>query len=172
MTPMLKVDLGRLGREGSVLVEARIPADDALWEDSGLAWSGPVEIQLRVLSAGSGEIVGRGSVTGTLDQECRRCLEPVSTKFAKDLTIVFVEGDAEADFEDGGAFVLDKNAPNLDLGVAVREEVLLAMNPYVVCDPECPGICPTCGANLKEGACGCTERNQDPRWDALRELKG
>ena len=32
---MLKVDLGRLDREGTVLVEAQVPADDALWQDSG-----------------------------------------------------------------------------------------------------------------------------------------
>jgi uncharacterized protein len=59
----------------------------------------------------------------------------------------------------------------LELGQAVREEVVLAMNPYVVCDPECPGLCPQCGANLKEGPCGCEEDELDPRWDALRELK-
>lgn len=169
---MLKVDLGRVFREGSVLVEARIPADDAIWKDSGLEWSEPVHVQIRVSPAGSGEVVGRGSVRGTLRHECRRCLEPVSTDFAEDLTLVFVEGDAEADFADAGAFVLDRDAPDLDLGEAVREEVLLAMNPYVVCDPECPGLCPKCGADLREGACGCTETDSDSRWDALRELKG
>ena len=169
---MLKLDLARLGREGSVLVEARIPQDDALWEGSGLEWSEPVDVRLRVSSAVSGEIIGRGRVSGVLSQECRRCLEPVSTEFAQDLTLVFVEGDADADFEDGGAFVLNQSAPDLDLGVAVREEVLLVMNPYVVCVPGCPGLCPRCGANLKEGPCGCTETDLDPRWDALRELKG
>lgn len=169
---MLKVDLGRLGREGSVLVEARIPPESALWANSGIKWSGPVDVRVRVSSAGSGEIVGRGSVKGTLDQKCRRCLEPVSTEFAEDLTLVFVEGDSEDEIADAGAFVLERGAPDLDLGGAVREEVFLAMNPYVVCDPGCPGLCPKCGANLKEGACGCTEVESDPRWDALRELKG
>jgi len=168
---MLNVDLGRLAREGAVLVEARIPEDHEMWKDSGLEWSEPVDVRVQVLSAGSGEIVGRGSVKGTLRHECRRCLQPVSTEFAEDITFVFVESDAEADFADAGAFVLDRDAPNLDLGEAVREEVLLAMNPYVVCDPDCPGLCPKCGVNWKEGACDCTETDQDPRWDALRDLK-
>jgi uncharacterized protein len=145
LTPMLKVDLMRLARESSVLVEARIPQDDALWEGSGLDWSEPVDVRIRVSWAGSGEIVGRGSVKGTLRGDCRRCLEPVSIEFAEDLTLVFVEGDAEADYADAGAFVLDGKAPDLDLGAAVREEVFLAMNPYVVCDPDCPGLCPSCG---------------------------
>jgi uncharacterized protein len=165
---MLKVDLGRLSREESVLVEARIPQADALWKDSGLDWSEPVDVRIRVSLAGSGEIVGRGSVKGTLRHECRRCLDPVSIEFAVDLTLVFVEGDAEADLADAGAFVLDGNAPDLDLGKAVREEVFLAMNPYVVCDPECPGLCPRCGVDLRKGACDCAETDSEPRWDALR----
>ena len=171
---MLKLDLGRLGREGSVLVEALVPPDDALWGGDDLGWKGPVEVRLRVSSAGSGEIIGRGSVKGTLDQVCRRCLEPVSTEFARELTLVFVDHDSgdEEEFENAGAFVLERGAGQLDLGKAVREEVLLAMNPYVVCDPECPGLCPECGADLKDGDCGCTRVESDARWDALRELKG
>ena len=169
---MLKVDLGRVDRDGSVLVEGRIPADDELWEESGLAWREPVEVSLRVSSAGSGEIVGRGRLHGTLHWECRRCLEPVSTEFDEELTLVFVGGQSEEDSADAGAFAYDPGVGELDLSQAVREEVVLAVNPYVVCDPECPGLCPKCGASLRDGPCGCTEEETDPRWDALRELKG
>lgn len=172
MTPMLKVDLARVAREGSVVVEAQIPPDDPLWADSGITWDGPVDVHIRVSPAGSGEIVGRGRVSGTIRGECRRCLEPVSTELDEELTLVFVEGETEADSADAGAFAFDAGAGELDLSEAVREEVLLAMDPYVVCDPECPGLCPKCGANLKEAPCGCTEEETDPRWDALRELKG
>jgi uncharacterized protein len=110
-------------------------------------------------------------VRGELRQECRRCLQPVRTRFDEDLTLVFVEGDADAEWEDAGAHAFEPRLGDLDLSEAVREEVLLAMNPYVVCDPACPGLCPMCGANLKEGDCGCTATESDPRWDALRELK-
>jgi uncharacterized protein len=168
---MMKVDLGRLAREGSLVVEGRIPPDDALWEDSGIPWSEPVDIRLRISEAGSGEVVGRGRVKGTLKQECRRCLEPVSTGFDADLTIVFAGGESEVNVEESGTFPYNPGARELDLSAAVREEVLLAMNPYVVCAPGCPGLCPKCGANLKEGACGCAEGEQDHRWAALRELK-
>jgi uncharacterized protein len=168
---MLKVDLGRVWREGSVLVEARIPADDALWDNSGIEWSEPVDTRILISTAGSGELIGRGRVRGKLKGECRRCLEPVSTELDEELTLVFVAGGSEADSADAGAFRYDPGAGELELGQAVREEVVLAMNPYVVCDPECPGLCPQCGANLKEGPCGCEEDELDPRWDALRELK-
>jgi uncharacterized protein len=168
---MLKVDLGRLAREGSILIEERVPADAPLWQNSGLEWSEPVDVHIRVTEAGSGEIVGRGRVKGKLHQECRRCLEPVEGELDAELTIVFEAGGSGANSEEAGAYPYNPGAVHLDLSEAVREEVLLAMNPYVVCDPECPGLCPKCGANLKDGPCGCEETGTDPRWDSLRELK-
>jgi uncharacterized protein len=96
----------------------------------------------------------------------------VSTEVDEELTLVFFEGGSVADSADAGAFAYDPRVGDLDLSEAVREELVLAVNPYVVCDLECPGLCPRCGASLKDGPCGCTEEDRDPRWDALRELKG
>ena len=167
---MLRVDLGQLGREGSVAVEASIPADDELWNDTDLGWAGNVDVRLRATFAGTGEIVARGEVRGTLLQECRRCLEPVETDFAQELTLVFVSDEPEGD-EESGAYAFESTGSELEMGEAVREELILAVNPYVVCKPDCAGLCPRCGANLEEGPCGCVEDEVDPRWEALRELK-
>jgi uncharacterized protein len=168
---MLKVDLGRLDREGTVLVEAQVPADDPLWNDSGMEWDGPVDVRLRASYAGSGQVVVRGRVRGTPKQECRRCLRPVEGVFDEEITLVF---DADAtDEESGGGetFVFDPSSGSLDISEAVRGEMILASNPYVVCDPECKGLCPRCGANLNEGPCDCAAQEIDPRWEALRGLK-
>jgi uncharacterized protein len=168
---MLKVDLGRLDREGSVLVEAEVPADAGLWQDSGIEWAGPVDVRLRASYAGSGEVIARGTVKGTLAQECRRCLRPVKGEFEEEVTLVFSADATQEDFGEGDAYAFDPSRGELDLSEAVRGEVILAVNPYVVCDPECRGLCPRCGANLNEGACGCTAEDVDPRWEALRALK-
>lgn len=168
---MLRVDLGQLRREGSVRVEARVPGEDDLWRDSGLVWIDGVDVRLTASYAGTGEVVVRGRIEGTLDQECRRCLEPVRTDFGEEVTFVFVSSEdvAEPDGEDG--YVFDASAAELDLSRAVREEVILAASPYVVCRPDCEGLCAKCGANLNEGPCGCAEEETDPRWEALRALK-
>jgi uncharacterized protein len=167
---MLRVDLGQLSREGSAVVEARLPAEGGIWEDTDLRWAEDVQIKLRVSLAGTGEVVARGKLQGTLRQECRRCLSEVDTDFSQDLTIVFVADGADAD-EESGAYAFESTGLQLELGDAVREEVVLAVNPYVVCDPDCRGLCPKCGANLNEGPCGCTDDETDPRWAALRDLK-
>jgi uncharacterized protein len=164
---MLRVDLGQLGREGSVVVEGSIPPDSDVWSDSDLRWTGAVDVRLTATFAGTGEVVVRGTAEGRLDRECRRCLQPVATQVDEELTIVFSpEEDPQSDaysFDDGGS--------ELDLSNAVREELVLEINPYVVCDPECRGLCPKCGTNLNEDSCDCTEDETDPRWAALRALK-
>ena len=153
-----------------MLVEASISADDDLWRDTDLKWKHEVGVRLRAAFAGTGELVARGDIRGTLLQECRRCLKPVETRFEDELTLVFVS-EASIVNEDDSSYTFDPTAPTLDMSRAVREEVVLATNPYVVCDPDCLGLCATCGADLNEGPCDCTEDKTDPRWAALRELK-
>jgi uncharacterized protein len=166
---MLTVDLGQLDREGSVDVEGRISADDPLWDDTGLEWDGDVEVRLRASFAGTGEVVARGRARGSLLQECRRCLQPVLIPVDAELTLVFIDDPEEEDI--GDVFPLEPQGLELDLSDAVREEIVLAVNPYVVCKPECRGLCPRCGTNLNEKSCDCSEDDADPRWAALRKLK-
>lgn len=171
MTPMLKLDLGQIDREGSDLVEVSVPADDPVWQDSRIEWDGPVDVHLLGMFAGTGEVVVRGRVRGGLKQECRRCLRPVQGRFDEEVTLVFSADATQEDSDEGDAYAFDPSRRELDMSEAVRGEVILAMNPYVVCDPECRGLCPRCGANLNEVACGCTAEEVDPRWEALRALK-
>jgi len=170
LTTMLRVELGRLSREGSVLVEASIPAEDSLWDECGIEWDGAVDVRVQAAFAGSGEVVARGSARGWLRQECRRCLKAVRTPFEGELTLVFVE--AGTVLEEGDGFAFDPMGGELDMSSALREELVLAVNPYVVCDPGCLGLCPQCGIDLNEGSCECREEGVDPRWEALRKLKG
>jgi uncharacterized protein len=99
-------------------------------------------------------------------------LQPVQGEFDDELTLVFVSGPTGEDTDEGDAFVFEPVGRSLDLSSAVREEVILAMNSYVVCAPECRGLCPRCGKNLNEGPCDCAEEEVDPRWETLRALKG
>jgi len=168
---MLRLDLARLGREGSVLVDAEIPADDPVWEGLEVAFAGPVAVHLRATQAGSGEIVVRGTVRGDLRQECRRCLEPVPGSLSQELTMVFAPSDSEGREDDGDVRPLAAHAAELDLSDPVREEVILAIEAFVVCDPDCKGLCPRCGVNRNTETCSCTSEESDPRWDALRALK-
>ena len=101
--------------------------------------------------------------------ECRRCLKPVEGRFDRDVTMVFVaEGEAGPE-DDGDVHVFDPSEPP-ELSEAVREEVVLVADRYVVCSPECRGLCSGCGVDLNVGECTCEDDDPDPRWEALRAL--
>lgn len=168
---MLRLDLVRLEREGSAHIDVQIPADDPLWEGLEASFAGPVGVRLVGTFAGSGEVVVRGGVQAELQQECRRCLEPVRSRLDEELTMVFVPSDSPGAEEDGDARLFDGDGAELDLSDPVREEVALSIDLFVVCDPECKGLCPRCGTNLNQETCSCTDEEPDPRWDALRALK-
>jgi uncharacterized protein len=40
-----------------------------------------------------------------------------------------------------------------------------------LCREGCKGICPSCGQDLNEQSCGCSQESSDPRWEKLRSLK-
>ena len=104
--------------------------------------------------------------------ECARCLEPVSGDFAVQLErTVAAEGtlteeqleenvDEYAVIEDG----------KLDLDEAIREELLLSFPMRILCQEDCPGLCPKCGKPKRFGDCGCPTWEPDPRLAVLKQL--
>ncbi len=120
---------------------------------------------------------------------CGRCLAPVDLDVPVDFTITFVPREAEwspegeerredhASARAGGSFGADQvneetySGKTIDVDPVVREQVLLALPGYPVCQETCKGLCPLCGANLNERDCGCERRAPDPRWAGLEKLK-
>lgn len=174
---MLTLDLARLQRErGPVHVYREVPRDAPLLEDSELELASVLVVDLTVRDLPSGEIVVRGTISGTLARECRRCLDPVEVSLEEEIDLLFVPEAAEyatggGDEEDEeGVRRFNRASAQLELGEPIREEAILGAPLYVECDPDCEGLCPKCGTNLNDDDCECTLREPDPRWDALRAI--
>lgn len=58
----------------------------------------------------------------------------------------------------------------LQLDPMVREALLLAIPYAPVCQEDCKGLCPVCGADQNETGCECQDRTIDPRWSKLQQL--
>jgi uncharacterized protein len=118
---------------------------------------------------------------------CGRCLSPVDIDVPLEFQLAFVPNEEvrprEEDPEDGHSnarpprtFAADEvneetySGKVIDLDPAVREQLLLALPGYPVCEDGCKGLCPMCGVNLNERECGCDRRVPDPRWAALEKL--
>jgi len=48
--------------------------------------------------------------------------------------------------------------------------VLLEVPMAPLCDADCKGLCPRCGANRNRETCGCPREAADPRFEALGKL--
>jgi uncharacterized protein len=72
------------------------------------------------------------------------------------------DDDTEIGFYQGeGLFLAD----------VIKEQVLLALPLKVICQSDCRGLCPSCGANLNHEECRCETHATDPRMAPLARLK-
>ena len=144
--------------------------------DANLRQAGPLRVSGRAeLVLGSlGEIKVSGHITVEMLADCDRCLEAARFPINSDFSLFYrpVEqgyGD-EKEIDAGEAEMGFYEGDGLELEEAVREFTLLALPMQRVCSEACKGICPGCGTNRNESACGC-KPDVDDRWGALRNLQ-
>ena len=104
--------------------------------------------------------------------QCARCLEAVEGVFTLDFErTVAAEGSiSEEQLEENlDAYVMVRDG-RLDVDEPLREELLICFPMRLLCDEDCPGLCPKCGKPLREGDCGCPRKEIDPRLAVLKQL--
>ncbi|HEX9049456.1 MAG TPA: DUF177 domain-containing protein [Anaeromyxobacter sp.] len=175
-----------LGRSWDV-TQAQL--DEMLAGDrAGYRARGPAHVAARLEKLGR-RVRVEAETTAALTAACKRCLAPVSVDVpvALDLTLVPADGRADDDAlaepndhdkaQKGGSFSADDAEEEtytgkvIDLDPIVREQLLLELPEYPVCDEKCKGLCPVCGANLNDRECGCDRHVPDPRWAGLKNVK-
>lgn len=105
--------------------------------------------------------------------ECARCLDDVCGVFEENFERTVVTkgtvSDEELD-ENVDEYVLVNDNGELELDEEVAETIALAFPKKILCDEECPGLCPKCGKRKKDGDCGCVTKEIDPRLAVLKKL--
>jgi uncharacterized protein len=117
----------------------------------------------------------RAHYKGNFEQLCARCLDPVPQPLEGDFDLIFRPADADAQ---PGEHVITEDETEIGyygqsgllLEDAVREQVLLTLPPRSLCQQDCKGLCPHCGANRNLNPCACVEKPVDPRLAALAAL--
>lgn len=143
-----------------------------------------LDYDLILTNAGDG-ILATGMLTAEVLGSCDRCLEPASFELSCEVNEYYLfhapsETRNLADDEDDVDFLLVGADKTIDLASALSSALLME-TPYVVlCQEDCAGLCPVCGANLNTEDCGhagqLAEQAEQERLDAspfaaLRQLK-
>lgn len=166
---MLVFDLRDLA-SAAAAVDDVLPSTDPVWEEADRRPAESVRVTGRLSSAGPGRFYFSGRIAGEAPGECRRCLRDVETEVSERVQLVFAEIDEEST-DDPDVFEFDPRTHELDLRPAIREQWLLNAPAYPQCRDDCAGLCPSCGADLNAGPCGCGAP-VDERWAALRQGGG
>jgi len=117
-----------------------------------------------------------GGLRGKMAIPCARCLEPVVREIKRDFDLLYRPLGADAGVEERSVSVTEAEVSyyegdGLLLEDVLREQVLLALPLKAVCNENCRGLCPQCGANLNQEPCSCKEEPEDPRWLALKDIR-
>ena len=140
----------------------------------GIPEGSDLELDLRLEAVMEGVLV-TGTVRGQAVGECVRCLDQVTELMDVTVSELFVYPERAAAAEQGGdeddEDLHELDGDFLDLEPALRDAVVLTLPFQPVCRPDCPGLCPVCGARLADDP-GHSHETLDPRWTALSGLTG
>ena len=120
-----------------------------------------VSYDVVLTNAGTGILV-TGLVRAHASGECDRCLDPASFDISGEIEefYLFEEPEDPEAYEDGYELVGEDRI--IDLAEPINDAVVMDTPFVVLCQPDCKGLCPTCGCNLNHEQCDCAaEAEQD-----------
>jgi uncharacterized protein len=168
MAGEMKIQIGGLS-DGIHQYEFTVASSEL---ELGEQFSSKVHVEA-TLDKSSNQILLTASSEATAHFECDRCVSPFERKLSASHTMVYVtEGmDAAHDVDPVEMQVIPSGLHVVDIAEDVRQSILLAVPFKNLCKEECKGLCPTCGTNLNESTCSCSEPAIDSRWEQLRKLQ-
>jgi uncharacterized protein len=153
--------------ESGVIIDVTVPTGRLQPPDAAPVPVRTVRVEgtlQRVARARDDEYLFTGTVAGTYEHPCDRCLDGVSEAFEASVLWSFRAGgaaeepfaeitDEELEQEELSTFGFEGS--EIQLGPQVWEELVLNAPLKYLCSETCAGLCPRCGVNLNRDACAC-----------------
>ncbi len=152
-----------------------LPPDEINLEGEAVKLNDAVKIEGN-LTKGIVQTDLKGEIFTRVELECSRCLQAVENQLEIPFEAVFVtteyftaEKEAQLNSQDLEVSIFEGD--KIDLREVAREQILLAVPTQILCKEDCKGLCQKCRANRNLIDCNCEEKEIDPRWAKLKELK-
>ncbi len=174
----------------------KIPIDDIPQSPKEISFSEPIEELNEIYAKGSArdfrfppflhvalayyrsgrEIFFHGRFDGSIGASCSRCLKDFSLDMDHQFEFVLLPDPATSargteELSRGDLGLSFYSTEEIDLSPLIMEQVMLALPTRPLCAEDCRGLCSRCGADLNQGACGCSAKVSDPRMAVFRTLK-
>jgi uncharacterized protein len=168
--PKMELDLGHAGeRDRFEFNESFRLAEKEIGE-----YDCEVAVDVDVTAMGSRYLLEAG-IRCSIHGHCDRCLKECDNELKTDLEMVFqregYSGNAPSGMKDSDFVMLSfEEEYCYDIFPRIMEAIVLEIPIKILCDEDCRGLCPVCGADLNEGDCGCVINKPDPRWEPLKKI--
>lgn len=173
----MKLDLNEIASNLGKRIKFEINVAPIVDSDSGLKCVEPVTGSVTFTNTGE-TIDVRGKFATSIELDCARCLRaskmPVEMPIEEELPLEGQPWAPEPD-EDIEELPEDEKEPlfenNIfDLEEYLRQSILVGVPIKPLCEEECKGLCPRCGANLNDGPCECPPDQGDSPFAVLGSL--
>jgi uncharacterized protein len=146
-----------------------------LIRESEIRFASPVEIRLKAfLRNRLVEVEGR--LRTSIRQNCSRCLKDFDSELQTDFVLTYTNETPDTDelketelqAEELG--LIHFSGDEIDLQDGVREQIVMAVPMQPLCDENCRGLCPRCGADRNETECNCDPLGPNRPFSVLKQL--
>jgi DUF177 domain-containing protein len=130
----------------------------------------PAHFAIDLTNTGSG-IVAIGHIAGELKAECSRCLCEFPMLVTGEVEAFYIEQRYADEIPEETDAELVTGDETVDLAPALMSAITIEIPFAPLHDPECEGLCATCGADLNLGPCGCRhDASAENPFAALKAL--
>jgi uncharacterized protein len=135
----------------------------------------PILLEAHLRKVGK-EITIEGQLSTVVEMLCSRCLKTHKEILTDTFEVVYwpktdlesFADDVELDEAELDRYTYENET--LSLKELVRDQLLLMVPVKPLCQPDCAGLCPSCGKDLNKGPCECVSQTGDPRLAVLEKL--
>lgn len=134
---------------------------------------GPLAGEVSYYRAGD-KLFFEGRLGATMEGTCARCLVAFSLEVRAPFEFVLtpaVKQHAAEELSIEDLSLSFYSGDEVDLGPLLAEQTILALPTRALCQEDCRGLCPSCGANRNTETCDCPVEAGDPRLAVLNGLR-
>ena len=167
---VLPVDISTILAETgtSLSLEDSVSVDTLVVGAEEFRFLAPPAFTVEFVNRGAGVSLS-GEVKARVEVACSRCLEPFELDLVGEVEALFVSTGMEGEFPEEQD-VVPIEGGSVDLWPYLQAALALSAPFAPLHDPDCRGICATCGQNLNERTCDCLDVESDSPFAVLGQL--
>ena len=156
-----------------IVVSKTYPVGALDYHGAEFRQAAPLRVDAVAELSGS-EIHIRGRLGTSLEACCDRCLASVAIPVERDFDLYYrpvstIARAEEVELPEDELEVGFFSGDGIELDDVVTEQVILSVPMKVVCQTDCRGLCPVCGANLNVEKCGCLSTPENSPFSFLKK---